>query len=124
MNTYPRWKYAVGRAVIVQDEAEEAALEGEWFDLPEHLEEHLAEKARQIDEQLRLKRASKAEADALDQQINDLQSRLADDADTEELPDIETLRATAKELGIEVHPRTGAAKLAAQIKAAIEAKGE
>lgn len=121
--SHPKWKYAVGRAVIVQDEAEEAALDGEWFDLPEHLAAHLEQKARQIDEDLRLKRASKADADALDKQISDLQSRL-DDADEEELPDLATLRTTATELGISFDGRTGAKKLAEQIKAAIEAQGE
>lgn len=121
--THPKWKYAIGQAVIVQDEAEEAALEGEWFDLPEHLAAHLQEKARKIDEDLAAKRAKKADDDALDKQIEDLKKDLGND-DGEELVGIETLRKTATELGIEWHPRTGTKKLAEQIKAAIEAKGE
>lgn len=31
---FPKWKYAHGDAVIVQDEGEEAALVGDWFDSP------------------------------------------------------------------------------------------
>lgn len=31
---FPKWKYAHGDAVIVQDEVEEAALPGAWFDSP------------------------------------------------------------------------------------------
>lgn len=119
MSSHPKWKYAVGQAVMVMDEAEEAALVGEWFDLPEHLAAHLEAKARKIDEELRRKRVTKAEEDDLDRQINDLQSRLADD-----LPSIETLRATATERGIAFHHKAGAAKLAEQIKADIELKGE
>jgi len=106
--------------VIVQDEAEEAALDGEWFDLPEHLEAHLTEKARKIDDDLRAKRARKTEDDALDKQISDLKDSLKE----EELPDIETLRATAAEMGLTVHHAAGAKKISEQIKAAIEAKGE
>jgi hypothetical protein len=121
-HSHPKWKYAVGQAVIVQNEEEEAALEGEWFDLPEQLEKHLEEKARKIDEALRLKREKKADDDDLDKKIADLKKDLG--GEDEQLPDIETLRATAADLGIEVHPRTGAKKLSEQIKAAIEAKGE
>ena len=117
--SHPKWKYAVGKAVIVQDEAEEAALEGEWFDLPEHLEAHLEEKARKIDDDLRAKRSAKAKDDDLDKQIEDLKKDLG-----EELPDLETLRATAKEMGLAVHHAAGAQKISDQIKAAIEAKGE
>lgn len=119
MQTHPKWKYAVGKSVMVNDQAEEKALEGEWFDFPEQLEAHLLEKAHKIDEELRAKRAAKAEDDDLDKQIKDLQDELG-----EELPDIETLRATATEMGLEFHARTGAKKLSEQIKAAIEAKGE
>lgn len=33
---YPKWKYAIGKdAVMVNDAAEEDALEGEWFDNPD-----------------------------------------------------------------------------------------
>lgn len=117
--SHPKWKYAVGQAVIVQNEEEEAALDGEWFDLPEHLEAHLAEKARKIDEALRLKRSAQAADADLDKQINDLKKDLDED-----LPDIETLRATAKDLGLTVHAKSGAKKISEQIKAAIEAKGE
>jgi len=147
--SHPRWKYAVGKAVIVQDEAEEAALDGEWFDSPDELTKHMDEKARKIDEELRAKRIEKAGEDALNKQIQDLQNDLDKDnakvdlrggdngdldsrqdhhamhqANPEELDDIETLRITATELGIDWHPRTGAKKLTDQIKAAIEAKGE
>lgn len=147
---YPRWKYAVGKSVIVENAEEEAALEGEWFNLPEEVDAHLDEKARKIDEDLRAKRSAKAKDDDLDKQINDLKAGLGDDGqapgnatpkpeipvvpfesvapdfkeDPDELPPIETLRAHATELGIDWHPRTGAKKLSEQIKAAIEAKGE
>lgn len=104
---------------MVDNAEAEADLKGEWFDLPEHLEAHLVQKARKIDEDLRAKRAARAEDEALDKQIADLKNELG-----EELPDIETLRKTAAELGLEVHPRSGAKKIAEQIKAAIEAKGE
>lgn len=121
--SHPKWKYAVGQAVIVQDEAEEAALDGEWFDLPEQLEAHLAEKARKIDEALRLKREQKAGDEDLDKQIKALKKDLGE-GDDAGLPDIETLRATAKEMGLTVHHAAGAKKISDQIKAAIEAKGE
>jgi len=34
MNEYPKWKYTAGDAKIVQDAAEEGALEGSWYDSP------------------------------------------------------------------------------------------
>lgn len=34
MESYPKWKYAQGKSLIVADESEEAALEGDWFDSP------------------------------------------------------------------------------------------
>lgn len=117
--SHPKWKYTVGQAVIVQNEEEEAALDGEWFDLPEQLEKHLEEKARKIDEALRAKRSAQAADADLDKQIDDLKKHLGT-----ELPDIETLRATAKDMGLTVHPKAGAQKISDQIKAAIEAKGE
>jgi hypothetical protein len=120
--SHPKWKYALGKSVIVQDEAEEAALQGEWFDLPEHLEAHLEAKARKIDEDLRAKREEQKKQEALDKQIEDLRKDI-DSSGTADA-DIETLRVTATELGIDWHPRTGAKKLSEQIKAAIEAKGE
>jgi hypothetical protein len=120
--SHPKWKYAVGQAVIVQTEEEEAALEGEWFDLPEQLEAHMAEKARKIDEALRLKREQKAGDDDIDKKIAELKKDLGND--DENLPDIETLRATAAEMGLTVHHAAGAKKISEQIKAAIEAKGE
>lgn len=120
MKTHPKWKYAVGKSIIVHNEEEEAALDGEWFDLPEQLDAHLDEKARKLDEDRAAKRAAKVESDDLDKQINDLKKDLQE----EDLPDIETLRTTAAEMGLEVHPRAGAKKISDMIKAAIEAKGE
>lgn len=132
MKQFPKWKYATGnQSIIVHNAEEEAALKGEWFDLPEHLEAHLDEKARRIDDELRLKREQKAEQDALDKEIQALRRDVGNDnsnvippAAPEDLPDIETLRATAAEMGLDVHPRAGAKKISDQIKAAIEAKGE
>lgn len=34
MSDYPAWKYSVGKAVIVENADEEAALEGNWYDSP------------------------------------------------------------------------------------------
>lgn len=31
---FPKWKYGVGKSLIVQTAAEESALEGDWFDSP------------------------------------------------------------------------------------------
>lgn len=118
-HSHPKWKYAKGQAVIVQNEAEEAELVGEWFDLPEQLQAHLTEKERLIDEAYHAKRAQKAETEDLDKQIADLKKDL-----DEELPGIETLRATATEMGLEFRANLGQKKLSELIKAAIEAKGE
>lgn len=123
MKQFPKWKYAVRQAVIVENEEQEAALDGEWFDLPDQLDAHLADKAKKIDADLAKKKAGKAADDDLNKQIEDLKGSL-DKHEGEELPSVEVLRATAAERGIEVHPRAGAKKIAEQIKADIEAKGE
>lgn len=34
MSNYPTWKYSVGKAVIVKDADEEAALDGNWYESP------------------------------------------------------------------------------------------
>ena len=34
MSEYPAWKYSAGKAIIVKDADEEAALEGNWYDSP------------------------------------------------------------------------------------------
>lgn len=115
---FPKWKYSLGNSVIVQDEAEEAALEGDWFDFPEQLEAHVMRQALAKEEDRRKAAASKKADEDLDKKIDELKEGLDDE------PDLETLRVTATEMGIDWHPRTGAKKLAEQIKAAIEAKGE
>lgn len=34
MEHYPKWKYREGESRVVQDEEEESALDGKWFDSP------------------------------------------------------------------------------------------
>lgn len=58
---YPRWKYAQGNAVIVEDEAAEAALEGQWYDSPADIPAPVIESSEE--EQLLID--AKAEKDAL-----------------------------------------------------------
>lgn len=132
MSTHPKWKYAVGKSVMVQDEAEELALEGEWFDFPEQLKNSLIHKARTIDENLAEKRRGKLEEMRLDSDIAKLKAELGEEDEPlpevedepSAQPDIETLRATASALGVKYDGRTGPSKLSALIKAAIEEKGE
>jgi len=135
MKHFPKWKYSIGKSVVVENEEEESALRGEWFDLPSQLQASLDEKAKKIDDELLAKRKTKAEQDALDKEIETLKANIGkdnsdhseedlDDAPDTELPDIETLRATAVGMGLTVHPRAGQKKVSDQIKAAIEAKGE
>jgi len=34
VSSYPKWLYSVDKALIVQDEAEHQALEGNWYESP------------------------------------------------------------------------------------------
>ena len=121
MKQFPKWKYSESGSVIVEDEGAESELKGEWFDLPEQLKSRLAELAKEAEGDAAAKKEQKLKDDELDRKIKDLKGDLDED---EDLPSVEVLRATAAERGIEVHPRSGAKKIAEQIKADIEAKGE
>lgn len=95
MFEFPKWKYSVTGGVIVEDAEAEAALGDGWFNFPDEVE--AAQKA---------KREAEDEAD-------DLAAK-----------DLETLRTTAKDLGIEVDGRWKEPRLEAEIKAKIESEGK
>lgn len=113
--THPKWRYSTGQSVLVNTPEEEAALVGDWFDFPHELAEY--EAALKAEEDAKKTKNSGLSDDALSKRINDL----TDDGST---PDIETLRKTAKDLGIEFHHRAGAGTLEQLIKEHIERKGE
>lgn len=95
MFEFPKWKYSVTGGVIVDDAEAEAALGDGWFNFPEDVVHAQADQAA------------------------------ADNAANEQaIKDLETLRATATELGIAVDGRWGAQKLEDAIKAKIHAGGE
>lgn len=92
---FPKWKYSADSAVIVDNADAESALVGEWFDFPDA--------------------AATAEADKT-AQINALI--------VEENTELETLRATAADLGIVVDGRWKAQRIETEIKAKIQANGK
>lgn len=118
--THPKWKYSKSGAVMVDDVAAEEALGEGWFDSPDALATHLADQAREIDEERRQRKANAMADSELDDEIKRLQGETEETAPV----DIEVLRAHAKELGIEFHHRTGAATLEQLIKEKIEQNGE
>lgn len=86
---FPKWKYAQDAAIIVQDESEESALSGAWFDSPADVPAPIAVLTE--DEQLLV--------DARDEKTQ--------------------LRAKADALGIVVDARWGIAKLKEALAGAI-----
>lgn len=118
--THPKWKYSKSGSVMVDDVAGEEALGEGWFDSPCALDQHLADQAKEIDEERRQRKANAMADNELDDAIKKLQGETEDDAPV----DIEVLRSKAKELGIEFHHRAGAATLEQLIKEHIERQGE
>ena len=45
MSGFPAWKYSVGQAIIVKDEDEANALEGNWYDSPADIPDAATEAA-------------------------------------------------------------------------------
>lgn len=94
MQLYPRWKYKYGQDSVIVDDAEgETDLGAGWFDSPTEASDAAGDAA-----------ASEAAASA------------------QAATDLETLRATAVDLGITVDGRWGASRLEDEIKAKIEAE--
>jgi hypothetical protein len=94
MFEFPKWKYSVTGGVIVDDADAEAALGAGWFNFPDE--------------------ATHAQKD---QEAADLAA--ADQANK----DLEALRGTATDLGINIDGRWGAGRLEDEIKAKILANG-
>lgn len=118
--THPKWKYSKSGSLMVDDVAAEEALGEGWFDSPCALAQHLADQAKEIDEERRQRKANAMADSELDDEIKRLQGETAGDAPV----DIEALRKTATELGLTFHHRTGAATLEQLIKEHIERQGE
>lgn len=92
---FPKWKYSADGAVIVDDADAEAALVGEWFDFPDAVATAEDDKAARINALI-----------------------------VEENTELETLRATAADLGIVVDGRWKAQRIETEIKAKIQANGK
>lgn len=86
---YPKWKYSQDASRIVQDESEESALVGDWFDSPADVPDAVA--ALTDDEQMIV------------------------DAKAEKV----TLLAKADALGISIDARWGLAKIKEALTAAV-----
>lgn len=114
---FPKWKYSTDKECIVPNAEAEGALEGDWFDTPSEAASALKKKLEDA-EKARAEKASEA------QKILDEQARIDELNKKDTGKDIDSLRETAKELGVDYHPRTGAAKLEELIKAKIEENGE
>jgi hypothetical protein len=91
---YPKWKYAAGKSVIVEDADAEAELGDGWFNFPDEVTDDVADKAKA--------------------------ASLASD---EEAKDLESLRTAAADIGITVDGRWGVQRLEDEIKAKILGDG-